>query len=214
MQNFRQPYLSTSVKEFWRRWHISLSTWFSDYVYKPLGGSRCSRFKHARNLMTTFLVSGIWHGANWTFLVWGGYHGALQVAYAQKRHIPFLNRINSRILDIFGIILTFILVAIGWVLFRANTISDAWIALKKMARPSGMLFEGDGKPALAMGIMLIFVLIAHEIMLAYRSRKTGVNVQLVSRPLSFASMLSVVALFIVILLCGQFDGGQFIYFQF
>ncbi len=214
MQNFRQPYLAPSVKEFWRRWHISLSTWFSDYVYKPLGGSRCSRVRHARNLMTTFLVSGIWHGANWTFLIWGGFHGALQVAYAQKRHIPALNRLNSRIFNILDIVLTFILVAIGWVIFRANTIGDAWIALRKMAHPSGMLFEGDGKPALAMGIILIMVLFVHEAMLEYRSRKSGKPEQLVSRPLSIASMLSVAALFVIILLCGQFDGGQFIYFQF
>ncbi len=214
MQNFRQPYLAPSVKEFWRRWHISLSTWFSDYVYKPLGGSRCSRFRHARNLMTTFLVSGIWHGANWTFLVWGGYHGTLQVAYAQKRHIPVLNRQSSRLTNILSIILTFILVAIGWVIFRANTIGDAWIALKKMAKPSGMLFEGDGKPALAMGIFLIVILIVHEILLERRNRKSDTPVQLVSPSLTVASMLSVVALFVMILLCGQFDGGQFIYFQF
>lgn len=214
MQNFRQPYLAPSVKEFWRRWHISLSTWFSDYVYKPLGGSRCSRLRHAGNLMTTFLVSGIWHGANWTFLVWGGYHGTLQVAYAQKRHIPLLNRINSRLTDILGIILTFILVAIGWVIFRANTISDAWSALKKMSHPSGMLFEGDGKPALAMSGMLIAVLLFHEILLEWRSRKSGRPVLLVSKSLTFASTLSVIALFVMILLCGQFDGGQFIYFQF
>lgn len=84
MQNFNHPYLSTSVKEFWRRWHISLSSWFMEYLYIPLGGSRCSEIKHQRNLFVTMLVSGIWHGANWTFVCWGGLHGLLLCAHSLK----------------------------------------------------------------------------------------------------------------------------------
>ena len=79
MKNFDVPYLSKSVKEFWKRWHISLSTWFRDYVYISLGGNRCSQFKHYLNLLITFLASGIWHGADWTYLVWGGIHGGAQI---------------------------------------------------------------------------------------------------------------------------------------
>ena len=78
MTNFRQPYFSQSIKEFWRRWHISLSSWLKDYVYIPLGGSRCSRVKKYRNLMITFLVSGLWHGANWTYVAWGGFMGSIR----------------------------------------------------------------------------------------------------------------------------------------
>lgn len=78
-ENFRRPYLSYSVTDFWRRWHISLSTWLKDYVYIPLGGSRCSRLRNYWNIIVTFLVSGIWHGANWTFIVWGLWHGVFQV---------------------------------------------------------------------------------------------------------------------------------------
>lgn len=79
MTNFKSPYFSTSIKEFWSRWHISLSTWFRDYVYIPLGGSRCSKLRNSFNLLVTFLASGLWHGANWTFVVWGGIHGGAQV---------------------------------------------------------------------------------------------------------------------------------------
>lgn len=85
MENFRRPYFAQSIKEFWGRWHISLSTWFKDYVYIPLGGNRVGRFRHALNLFVTFLVSGIWHGANWTFVLWGGFHGGAQV---MEKHLP------------------------------------------------------------------------------------------------------------------------------
>lgn len=213
MQNFRQPYLAPSVKEFWRRWHISLSTWFSDYVYKPLGGNRCGRAKHARNLLLTFVVSGLWHGANWTFIVWGGYHGALQVVYAQKKHLRWLNMRPTKIMTVVNILITFVLAVIGWVIFRAQNLSDARLALSKMMHPSGLLYPGEGKPALAMSVLLIGVLVVHEICLEIKM-KNNPEPQLYSRPYSLLSMLSVVFLFVVILLCGQFTGGQFIYFQF
>ena len=93
MENFNAPYFACSIQEFWRRWHISLSTWFRDYLYIPLGGSRCSKGKKYRNIFITFLVSGLWHGANWTYVLWGGIHGAYQIIGAELR--PWKDRLNK-----------------------------------------------------------------------------------------------------------------------
>jgi alginate O-acetyltransferase complex protein AlgI len=118
--NFMQPYFSRSVGEFWHRWHISLSTWFRDYVYIPLGGSRVSRSRHYANLMVTFLISGLWHGANWTFVIWGFLHGAYLIA--GQILSPWIPRVPSW-LKMVG---TFALVTYAWIFFRAYTLSDAW----------------------------------------------------------------------------------------
>lgn len=139
-KNFDSPYFSSSIQEFWRRWHISLSKWFCDYVYIPCGGSRCSKIKYYRNLMLTFLASGLWHGANWTFIVWGGIHGALQIieSFFRKKKTK-----NEEILPVrsgavkvlyavkhwISVLLVFVLVTIAWVFFRANSLSDAFYIL-------------------------------------------------------------------------------------
>lgn len=123
MENFRSPYFSTSVHEFWRRWHISLSTWFRDYVYIPLGGNRVSRLRNAFNVMITFLLSGLWHGASLTFVVWGGLHGGLQVAEKQwdiykkegKHKIPYVIKVT----------VNFIVISALWVFFRAQSFKEA-----------------------------------------------------------------------------------------
>jgi alginate O-acetyltransferase complex protein AlgI len=120
MQNFRLPYFSQTIPEFWRRWHISLMTWLRDYVYFPLGGSRCSSLKHVRNVAVVFFISGLWHGANWTFVAWGLYHAALFLPFSlvkgkQTRGSRFLLTIA-----------TFVLVVVGWVIFRSATLTDAW----------------------------------------------------------------------------------------
>lgn len=127
MTNFRSPYFAGSIREFWSRWHISLSTWFRDYVYIPLGGSRCGKWKTCRNLMITFLVSGLWHGANWTFVVWGGLHGLAQVLEKLldkgKRKLPALRCIG-----------VFLFCCITWVFFRAESFSDAFYLLSALGR--------------------------------------------------------------------------------
>lgn len=133
MTNFKSPYYATSIKDFWSRWHISLSTWFKDYVYIPLGGNRCSKLKHYRNLLITFLVSGLWHGANWTFVIWGGLHGLYQIVGKIKDDVcsslfknkKELSPLAMRIKTIAKGIGTFILVAFAWIFFRADTMSDA-----------------------------------------------------------------------------------------
>lgn len=155
MQNFRNPYFSRDIGEFWRRWHISLNTWFRDYVYIPLGGSRTSKHKVVRNTFVIFLLSGLWHGANWTFLVWGGYHALLFVplivskrnrkhtdTVAQDRRLPSFAEMR-------GMAVTFCLVVVGWIFFRAETIADAWHYLcgifsrSLFAKPTGYGREHD-----------------------------------------------------------------------
>ncbi len=132
LQNFNFPYFSRDIAEFWRRWHISLTTWFRDYIYIPLGGSRCSKWKSFRNTMIIFLVSGLWHGANWTFICWGAFHALLFLPLllmgrnrkykdivAENKYLPSLKELGQ-------IISTFILVMIGWVIFRAENIKEAY----------------------------------------------------------------------------------------
>ncbi|MBN2302734.1 MAG: MBOAT family protein [Lentisphaerae bacterium] len=129
MTNFQTPYFATSPDNFWRRWHISLSTWLRDYLYIPLGGNRKGRFATCRNLVLTMLLGGLWHGANWTFAVWGLYHGILLIVTR-----PFRNKNSSGLLLRFlRVILTFHLVCIGWVIFRSPTMAGAITMLRLMA---------------------------------------------------------------------------------
>jgi alginate O-acetyltransferase complex protein AlgI len=120
-ENFEAPYISASITEFWRRWHISLSTWLRDYLYIPLGGSRAGQAKRYRNLIIVFLVCGFWHGANWTFLAWGAYHGAWLVIERSKAW----RRVAPRLPRVLATAFTFVLVMFGWVLFRSEHLSSA-----------------------------------------------------------------------------------------
>jgi alginate O-acetyltransferase complex protein AlgI len=140
MSNFRQPYFSRSITEFWRRWHISLSTWLKDYLYIPLGGNRKGKIRRKINLLITFLISGLWHGAAWHFVVWGALHGVYQIigrstaqfrnTIGQKIGLPEESRLRKAI----QICITFALVCFAWVFFRANTISDAFLIMTKLTK--------------------------------------------------------------------------------
>ena len=149
LSNFNYPYLSRSIPEFWRRWHISLMTWFRDYVYIPLGGSRCAQWKVIRNTFIVFGVSGLWHGANWTFVCWGLYHGTLVVLYrwfggtvargsentpAADTNLvpPYLRPLVPPIKNLSSVLVTFGLAVVGWVIFRAENISQAWDFVSRM----------------------------------------------------------------------------------
>ena len=143
MKNFDSPYFSTSVKDFWARWHISLSTWLRDYIYIPLGGNRVSKGRNAFNLMATFLISGLWHGANWTYVVWGGIHGFAQVVekFLFKVKKKDKNQKPGGIKWWISVFVTFVFATFAWVFFRAETISDAFYVL-------GNMFQGITNPAL------------------------------------------------------------------
>ncbi len=138
MRNFNVPYFSRDIAEFWRRWHISLTTWFRDYIYIPLGGSRCSKAKIVRNTFIIFLVSGLWHGANWTFLAWGAYHALLFLPLIlsgknrKNRDVVAENRLLPNLKECCQMLLTFLLVVIGWIFFRADSIGQAWEYVRGM----------------------------------------------------------------------------------
>ena len=206
MQNFNHPYLSLSVKEFWRRWHISLSSWFSDYVYIPLGGSRCSQAKHFRNLMITMLTSGLWHGANWTFVCWGGLHGLYLICNSYYSKLTNKKTFAPKFIRI---IFTFSFISFAWVFFRANSINDALTIIGNIIANHGSLFKGDGIPSLVLPLLMIGILLFKEIKDEYRFK-----LSLMHNPNPWISIPSSAMIIIIILLCAEFNSGQFIYFQF
>ena len=132
MRNFNVPYFSRDIAEFWRRWHISLTTWFRDYVYIPLGGSRVSKAKVIRNTFVIFLLSGFWHGANWTFITWGAYHAILFLPLIMTgKNRKYTNQIaDGRLLptlkEVGQMLVTFALAMFGWIVFRSESIGQAW----------------------------------------------------------------------------------------
>lgn len=157
MTNFKSPYFSGSVREFWSRWHISLSTWFRDYVYIPLGGNRVSKIRHYINLMITFLVSGLWHGANWTFLAWGGVHGLTQVV---ETAIIGKRETKNIVLRVFRVAVIFLFCSFAWIFFVSNSISDAFYVitncLKGISSPIGYLHDGFANIGFGKDMLAVF----------------------------------------------------------
>lgn len=209
MQNFNHPYLSRSFKEFWRRWHISLSSWFSDYIYIPLGGSRCSEKKHLRNLMVTMIASGVWHGANWTFVVWGAVHGMLLCFNSLKRKFVKFE-LRGKMVVFVETISTFVVSMFCWIFFRANSLNDAYMAFCKIFTQPGQLYNGAGKPSIVLPILLIGLLMFKEIKDEYFKNPP----KYMHNSHALVSIFFTAFMIILILLCAQFEGGQFIYFQF
>lgn len=161
MENFHRPYLSLSVKEFWKRWHISLSSWFMDYVYIPLGGNRVKYCRHLSNLFITFLVSGVWHGANWTFVLWGAWHGVFIVVDNLFRKYSLIPKPEHKITKILCIPVVFMIAVFGWVFFRANNVQDAFFAFQTMFR-----FDNMGGAFLPGGANLLQLVLALSILIA------------------------------------------------
>lgn len=207
MTNFNRPYLAATVGEFWHRWHISLSTWFKDYVYIPIGGNRVGRVRNYFNLLVTFVVSGIWHGANWTFLCWGTLHGVLLCI---EKALGMNKRRYAGVQKFFHRAATFVLVSIAWVLFRANSLHEAATILSgiftRMTLPDvsfAMFTE------ICFSLSAIALLIGKELSEEYRPR-TGIT-----RPRRrLVGELYIAGLAALILLFGVLGGDQFIYFQF
>jgi alginate O-acetyltransferase complex protein AlgI len=202
MNNFDAPYLSRSISEFWKRWHISLSTWFKDYLYIPLGGNRVSSMRVYANFMIVFTVSGLWHGASWTYIVWGFLHGLYLVA-AMIRKQYF--KINLPEFPIISIVSTFLLVTLSWVFFRATGISNSVIILKKIL--SFDYFSGFQMPYSWQEFVFCWILI---ILLFLKD----IYVRQINTENTIRFYLKFVGLAIACYFLGVFGSNQFIYFQF
>lgn len=214
MQNFNVPYISKSIDEFWRRWHISLSTWFRDYLYIPLGGNRVSEGRRYLNVFIVFMVSGLWHGANWTFVVWGALHGSFIIlALWRDKLFPKLS-----LPSFFQWLTTFVLVALVWTLFRAKTIHEAAYivghTLNGVTQPIAYLLNGYAyiKFWNFTGIDLA-VLAASIYLLFYVERKTDIQQWFRAQP-AWMRWNVYAGMTLCIILFGVFDSRQFIYFQF
>jgi D-alanyl-lipoteichoic acid acyltransferase DltB (MBOAT superfamily) len=203
--NFDQPYLSRSITEFWRRWHISLSTWLRDYLYIPLGGNRGTRLATYRNLVITMLLGGLWHGAAWTFVIWGGYHGAL-LAIERATGLDAVHDGPLRIRDLPRIVVTFHLVCLGWLLFRAPNLSVVGHMLEGILR-----FRAGPVNFDAVTILVPVAIMAVGIDLAQRQGADHLA------PLAWPVMARAGALAVCLAAIVMFSGGTpvpFIYFQF
>ena len=219
MTNFKSPYFSFSIREFWSRWHISLSTWFRDYVYIPLGGNRVSLWRHCLNLLLTFLVSGFWHGSRLTFILWGGIHGLLQIIetllFPKKRNGVEIKRRKHW----WQLPSTFILLCFTWIFFRANTIQDAmWIISRlfwDIERPLNYLqtsFTCLGiSPIIAMGMGLSVLLLAIYDLI---SLKYDVIALFSKQKFFIRWPVYVLFLVIIALFAPKGVATEFIYFQF
>jgi D-alanyl-lipoteichoic acid acyltransferase DltB (MBOAT superfamily) len=201
MENFDEPYLSGSISQFWTRWHISLSTWFRDYVYIPLGGNRLGETRRKLNVLFVFLLSGLWHGANWTFVIWGGLHGMLTAFLPGKRHDQ---RGRSFIRIAFFTLINFGIVTLFWIFFRSPTIKESFHYLSRIFHwTSGTFYIGPKVEEVWGSVVLIIIMLLRE-----RFRKS----YFIKNGLAYASYF--VVLVIVSYMLGVFNENQFIYFQF
>ena len=206
--NFIFPYFSRDISEFWRRWHVSLSSWFRDYIYIPLGGSKKAKWITIRNIFIIFIISGFWHGANFTFIAWGLIHALLYLVIAlsnkNRRYTTSIvaeNRMTPSIKEIFQISITFFTVMISWVFFRSNTITDSFLYLRKI------IIDFDIPISYSSGLVYIFFFIVSD----WLNRKDERN------PLNISSVYVRWTAYILMLLLILGHGGQkneFIYFQF
>lgn len=228
MENFQSPYFATSVSDFWRRWHISLTSWFKDYLYIPLGGSRCGKWRKYLNKMIVFLVSGLWHGAKFSFVVWGGLNGLYQVAGEILKPVRdkfvtlfHLNRnsIGHRAIQMIG---TFLLVDFTWIFFRANSFTEAFTIIYQIfhVKNPWILFDGSlygcGLDYKNFSLMLfsIFLLLLSDWL---KQRKIAVR-EIIAKQDAWCQVLFIAFSVVFILIFGiygtSYDASKFIYFQF
>ena len=214
MKNFEQPYLSTNITEFWRRWHISLSTWLRDYLYIPLGGNRKGKLRTDINLMLTMLLGGLWHGANWTFVIWGGLHGIYLIIHKLilrgkeiKSRFEYTS-FKSLVIFSLKVLVTFALVLIAWLFFRAEGLPQAFMIFGKFVQWQNGEFTV--RFARITGIFMFIIILSD--FLEYYTRKHSFMVLVRTVPARYA----VLSAFLIITLIYMFQSEPlpFIYFQF
>lgn len=207
--NFARPYFAKTVTEFWRRWHISLTTWFRDYIYFPLGGNRVSKSRWMLNTMIVFLISGLWHGAAYTFLIWGAFHGVCMIVERQIYGARMKQIDNGPSwTNVLRIGLTFCIVSFAWIFFRAPTLADSTLIIGKIFSEPGSLFIDTDTLAYAFMFMaLIFVVDLVE-------EYAGNRIRLLNSKYTCVRWGAYLTMVVLILLFGVLDGGSFIYFQF
>ena len=218
MQNFRRPYLATSTREFWgRRWHLSLASWFRDYVYIPLGGSRASQWRKHRNIMIVFLVSGLWHGAAWTFVIWGGinglYHVVSDLTRGLREKVSGLISLPDRVRTWASVLITFHLILPTWVFFRADSFADATTVFSRVAGSLGnlpsMLQARLVASDVLLSVILIVVLMAIETLDEHKPWRDRMVAQptLVRWSVYYTGILT-------LLILGTWQLQNFVYMQF
>ena len=206
--NFIRPYFAQTLTDFWRRWHISLTTWFRDYIYFPLGGSRCSKTRWVLNTLIVFTVSGLWHGAAYTFIIWGAIHGVCMVierlVYGDKlKHLTDKFTLAS----LLRIAITFVIVNFAWIFFRISNLADVWTVFRKIFTEPGMPFVDAS--TLLMGFAALALVFLFDLV-----KETKANVHLLSSRHLPIRVLTAALLVVYILAFGVLNGGSFIYFQF
>jgi alginate O-acetyltransferase complex protein AlgI len=217
MTNFKRPYFAASIREFWQRWHISLSTWFRDYVYISLGGNRVVKWRWYYNLFITFLVSGLWHGANWTFVIWGAIHGFYMVfAIWTFKHRESFNKMIGltrfpNLYKLAQVLVTFVLVYISWIFFRANNVGEALYILK-----NHFIFNSEQAVNLfrvKADFALSFIGIAVLLVLDFLEERYDISLRLKALP-RFPKWALLALFLCVIFLFAVWNETDFLYFQF
>lgn len=214
IKNFNYPYFSRSIAEFWRRWHISLSSWFKDYLYIPLGGSKGGTIKRIRNTFIIFLVSGFWHGANWTFILWGGLNALFilpSIIFKTNRNnmdIVAKGKILPNFKEFFQIVYTFLLASFAWIFFRSESLSQAFSYINKM-------FNSIHLPDLSIFNLSLFPLLLLLIIVEWKGRENNYAIEkLFYKSKTCIRWSFYYILIILMLVFGQKNSQEFIYFQF
>jgi len=220
MKNFQQPYLATSIKEFWRRWHISLTSWFTDYVYIPLGGNRKGSIKKYVNILIVFGISGFWHGASWNFIVWGLVHAVFQIIGDIKDRIEkkfCIRKSESESRKIRSVLVTFVLVDFAWIFFVCNSFKQALLVIKQMFtvfQTTDLYNVGLSRGNWSILILAIGLLLVVDIL-----HESGKSIFIImGKQECFFRWISYVGIVWIIIMFGiygtQYDASTFIYFQF
>ena len=229
MENFDTPYFATSIKAFWRRWHISLSTWFRDYLYIPMGGNRKGKIRKYFNVLVTFLVSGLWHGASWNYVLWGGLHGIYQVIgeilLPVRKKVVSIFKVNENVFSYkFGqILFTFSLTTLTWVFFRAKNLEEALYFFERLfTRWNPWVFFNEGLYNFGLDrveVNILFVALITMFLVEWvKYTKNKVISDFLMEQNLWFRWLVVIGWIVLILVYGEygltFDSNQFIYFQF